>query len=345
MVIERIEVDPVDHPQVAAALARLGGSGAWERLADGHQLHDPLDLADVGLLVAVGILKKVDGRVELARTERWFADGRRMSDALQAQLRRAMQHARGGSGGWSAADEELVLRQGRGSAVAAGLMADTVFPLMPGVAESFDAGHGRFLDVGVGVAAISIAMCQRFPGMTAVGLDVLPEVVRLARDELAGAEQGEQIEIRQQSITELVDLDAFDLAWVAQPFIPRAALDTGLPRVLGALRPGGALVMPVMAVPEGRPTSNGPSWTTPRTSRVAGRSNLTRCSPNSTHSASSTRQHAASSTRWSSRLIGPDRRGSGETSDLSLPPGTRAVRTRRLQTKDSRESAMRGSPP
>ena len=122
---------------------------------------------------------------------------------------------------------------------------------MPGVAESFKTGHGRFLDVGVGVAAISIAMCQRFPGATAVGLDVLPEVVRLARRELAGAERAEQIEIRQQSITELVDLDAFDLAWVAQPFIPRAALDTGLPRVLLALRPAGALVMPVMAVPDG----------------------------------------------------------------------------------------------
>ena len=94
-------------------------------------------------------------------------------------------------------------------------------------------------------------MCQRFRGVSAVGLDVLPEAVRLAREELASAERGEQIEIREQSITDLVDLDSFDLAWVAQPFIPRAALDTGLPRVLLALRPAGALVMPVMAIPDG----------------------------------------------------------------------------------------------
>ena len=251
MAIERIEVDPVDHPQVAAALARLGGSGAWERLAQGDQLHEPLDLADVELLIAVGILTNVSGRVALAQTEGWFANGPRMSDALQARLRLAMQHARGGASGWSDVDDELVLRQGRGSAVAAGLIADTVFPLMPGVAESFETGHGRFLDVGVGVAAIAIALCQRFPGVTAVGLDVLPEVVRLARDEIASAEQVDQIEVRQQSITELVDLDCFDLAWVAQPFIPRADLDAGLPRVLVALRPAGALVMPVMAVPDG----------------------------------------------------------------------------------------------
>jgi hypothetical protein len=41
----------------------------------------------------------------------------------------------------------------------------------------------------------------------------------------------------------LADDAGFDVAWLPAPFIPQAAIDSGLPRVTAALRPGGWLIL------------------------------------------------------------------------------------------------------
>lgn len=246
-----IEYDPLDHTMVTAALARLGGNGAWDRLLGGELPTEPLDRADVDLLVAVGVLGGDGDRLRLTRDEPWMLDGTRMSHGLVARLRRALQHAEGGGAGWSAADAEMVLRQGRASAVAADQIVDRILCSLPGALEAWERGTARFLDVGVGVAAISITLCRRFPGVGAVGLDVLPEVLELARSEVRDAGLGERIELRLESVADLTDSAAYDLAWVPQPFIPRPVFETGLRRVLTALRPGAWLVAPLITSPDG----------------------------------------------------------------------------------------------
>jgi SAM-dependent methyltransferase len=243
-----VAMDPTDHAMVAAAMARLGFNGTWDRLLQGDPVTDGLDLADTELLVAAEVLAPDGDGFRLLRDEPPFHDGVILANGASAYLRRALQHAEGGAAGWDGQDADLVLRQGRASARIAGVLADWL-TRMPSVENAFREGSGRFLDVGVGVAAISIALCRRFPGLTCVGLDVLPEVLAVARTEVAAHGFADRIELRELSVAALADDAAYDLAWLPQPFIPRSAFDAGVKAVLRAVRPGGWLVVPLMTPP------------------------------------------------------------------------------------------------
>ena len=74
-------------------------------------------------------------------------------------------------GGWRHVDEDLLQAQGRLSASVVPMLADVLFPHVPGLLDRLERGSGAFLDVGAGVAAVSIAMCRQYPAMRAVGLE------------------------------------------------------------------------------------------------------------------------------------------------------------------------------
>lgn len=244
-----VGMDPADHAMVAAAMARLGFAGVWDRMLAGAAVTDALDRADAELLVAAGILSTDDDRFTLARDEPLYRDGVVLANASSAYLRRALQHAEGGTAGWDGQDADLVLRQGRSSVRIVGVLA-AWFPQMPSVQAAFRAGTARFLDVGVGVGAISIGLCQRFPGITCVGLDVVPEVLVLGRAEVEAAGLSDRIELRELSVTDLADDAAYDLGWLPQPFIPRTAFEAGVVCMFRAVRPDGWLVVPLMTPPD-----------------------------------------------------------------------------------------------
>lgn len=244
-----VAMDPTDHAMVAAAMARLGFNGTWERMLHGDPVTDDLDLADAELLVAAEVLIPDGGGFRLVRDEPLYRDGAVLANGASAYLRRALQHAEGGAAGWHGQDADLVLRQGRASARIAGVLADWLSQ-MPSVAAAFRDGSGRFLDVGVGVAAISVGMCKRFPGVTCVGIDVLPEVLALGRAEVEAAGLSDRIELRGLSVVDLADEAAYDLAWLPQPFIPRTAFEAGVVTVFRAVRPGGWVVIPLMTPPD-----------------------------------------------------------------------------------------------
>ncbi len=167
-----------------------------------------------------------------------------MSYGIRARLQRALQHAGGTAVGWGAQDTTLMLNQGRASAVAAEMMADQLIPGMRSVREAF-AEHGRFLDVGVGVGAVSIALCRRFPRVAVLGIDVLEPALELAMAEIIAAKLQNRIMLRHLSVAQLSAEDVFDLAWLPQPFIPWNALVDGAGAVFRALKPDGWLVMPL----------------------------------------------------------------------------------------------------
>lgn len=242
-------MDAVEHPMVVAALARMGSCGGWARVLEGKPLEDPLDLADADLLVSARVIRRDGAGYVVLRKESYLGDPRSLARSMTAQLQRALQHARSDTGGWTGEDLDLVLNQGHESAAAADLIADDLLRWIPGAAEAFAAGRGRFLDVGTGVAAIARRICGRFEGLRCVGVDVLPQVLDLARHQVAAEGLAARVELRLQSVTELAGDDVFDLAWVPQIFIPRADLATGLTRVHACLRPGGGVVVPTLAPP------------------------------------------------------------------------------------------------
>jgi SAM-dependent methyltransferase len=235
-----------------AALGRLAESGTLARLADGDEaleLDDEMELADARLLTAYGLLEADAHGHRVSRGASLTADA---SAALaRTHLMQAIAHTRGQPAGWHISDGAILHAQGRASTHVAQVIEDDLSPRMPEARAALSAGRGSFLDVGVGVAALSIALAERFPGLHIVGLDVLPAALEIAATQIAVAEMRERIELRLQSVAAMTDENAFDLAWMPQMFIARDELDAGLARIWTALRPGGWIIFALAGVSDG----------------------------------------------------------------------------------------------
>ena len=145
-------------------------------------------------------------------------------------------------GRWRHTDEMLLQAQGRLSASVIPMLAQVLFPQVPGLLDRLDSEVGAFLDVGAGVAAVSIAMCRQYPAIRAVGLEPASAPLGLARRNVAAAGLTERIELRDRRVEDLDDEAAFDVAWLPTSFFPAATLATALATVHRALRPGGLLL-------------------------------------------------------------------------------------------------------
>jgi hypothetical protein len=243
-------IDPSEHPMVVSAMARLATKGGWARILAGKPLEDELDLNDAELLLAARVLHLNDDHVlEPVDSHPWYFDPSSLAGGMLSYLRRALQHAEGGTAGWSGEDLDVVVAQGRGSVSAALAMGEGLLPHMPAAHRAFVDGTARFLDVGVGIGVVAGTMCEMFPGTTAVGLDVLAPVLAIGRSELAARDLLGRVELRLQSVADLTDVARYDLAWLPQQFIPRRDLGPGLAAVLRSLRHDRWLVAPVTAVP------------------------------------------------------------------------------------------------
>jgi hypothetical protein len=148
-----------------------------------------------------------------------------------------------GATAWASQNDNALLAQGRGSAQAAAAFKMFALPALEGLGDLLDGESPKMLDVGVGVAAMAVAYCRTFPGLRVVGLDVLPRALELARRQVDEAGLADRIELRQQDVATLADARTYALAWLPAPFVPRPALEAGLPRLAKALVPGGWLMM------------------------------------------------------------------------------------------------------
>lgn len=242
---ERPRADPADHVAVVAALGRLGRQGGWDRLRAGDPLPG-LDHVDAELLAAAGILGRVTPEsFSVSVPELAELDASALGHRSAARLRRAVEHLDRTATGWTESDPQLIVAEGRASAVMADVLASEMLPRMPGSRVAMESGSARFLDVGVGVAAISAGLCRRYAGLVCVGLDILDVALELATLELARDGLAGRVELRRQSVVDLPDEDAFDLAWLPQPFIVRADLENALTAVFRALRRDRWVVVPL----------------------------------------------------------------------------------------------------
>jgi SAM-dependent methyltransferase len=117
-----------------------------------------------------------------------------------------------------------------------------LLPHLDGLSARLEASEAAFLDVGTGVARLSIAMARKWPSLRVVGLDVWGPSLAVARKNIAAAGLERRIELREQPGEELADERAFDLVWLAAPFVPPQLLGRLVERAHRALKPGGWLL-------------------------------------------------------------------------------------------------------
>ena len=151
---------------------------------------------------------------------------------------------------WDHEDPGILLAQGYTSVLVAGALRRFIVPAIGDeLARRLDEPDASFLDVGSGVAALSVAMCRIWPSLRVVGVDSWPPANALAKEAVAAAGLEERIELHEGAIESLDDADRFDFAWVPTFFIGQPALTPALGRVHAAMRPGGWVTLGIYARP------------------------------------------------------------------------------------------------
>ncbi len=146
--------------------------------------------------------------------------------------------------GWGYEDPVVLLSLGRGSASIV-----SAFATVPELVELLEREGAELLDVGAGVAALSVAFCRAFEGLNVVGLEPWGPALRLGQREISEAGLSARVELRAQRVEELADVDAYDVAWLAGPFLPPAIVPAALQHTFTALKPGGRIVFGLYAGP------------------------------------------------------------------------------------------------
>jgi cyclopropane fatty-acyl-phospholipid synthase-like methyltransferase len=121
--------------------------------------------------------------------------------------------------------------------------------MLPGLQARLESPDGAFLDVGMGVAIVSIETCRIYPRLRAVGLEPGRVPAEEARRNIAAAGLADRIEVREQRVEDLADRDAYDLVFFPQVFMPLEVVKQGLRRVREALHPGGWVTLAAIDAP------------------------------------------------------------------------------------------------
>jgi SAM-dependent methyltransferase len=204
----------------------------------GAEPADPRRPAAAAVLRAAGVLDENGGlAIPAGSTPHQLAA---QAAAPLIQVAAAVQ---GNTAGWMALPDEALVAQGEASGQMAPAFSQYLLPALEDLSGRLTRNGARMLDVGTGIGAIATGFAELFEHLHVTGIDVAPRVLALARHRLATRPVADRVELREQRISDLDEVDTYDLAWVPAPFVPQPALGRGLMRVATALRPGGWLLL------------------------------------------------------------------------------------------------------
>jgi precorrin-6B methylase 2 len=234
-------VESLGQPRSAAEIAAACPGLPPERVARFLEV-----LAASGLVLERGLrFRLADGALPFVdeQQRRALVGGMRSTLAQAAAMVDAA--ARGDTErGWRHFDPVVLEAQGAMSAGFPAIFKADLVPSMADLGLRLERPGGRFLDVGVGVAALAIAMCRTWPTLAVVGIDSYEVVLELARQNIERAGLSERIELRWRGVEQLTDDSSFDVAWLPIVFIPAGIVGMAIERVRAALKPGGWIILP-----------------------------------------------------------------------------------------------------
>lgn len=224
------------HGPAAAGLCAL--SAALEARVTGTPLDPSLAARIDELLGALGAGDLLDG-VSAQDAAPLLAELRFMH-TIEARL----MHTPATAVGWTHTDPAVLRAPGAVSGAFVQMIAKLVVPQV-GLDARMAAPGAAFLDVGVGVAGLAIAMARQWPALRVVGIDPWAPSLALAGASVAASDVADRVELRERRVEELEDDAAFDLAWLPVPFIPEQVIPAACARIRGALKPGGWLMIAI----------------------------------------------------------------------------------------------------
>jgi hypothetical protein len=233
----------------------LGHPSSVTQLAARTGLPDAAVRALVGLLAGLGFAIEEGEHVRAAPALVPFTSGSGAATfraALRAPLLQAEQfrsNAVAGAvaiEGWTHTDQAIIEAQGAMTRMWA-RRAVPKLRFLPGLAGRLATPGAALLDVGAGAAGLSIALCDAFPHLSAIALEPAPQPALIGERQIADEGLADRISLRRQRVENLEDAQAFDLAFLPQMFLPDAIMPETARRVFRALRPGGWLLVAVLA--------------------------------------------------------------------------------------------------
>lgn len=211
----------------------------------------------LGVLAALGLVQR-DGEKVAPAPGMVALAGQPALGLLRADLRTMLLQssafvdaAKAGTlaSGWSFTDADLLEAQGVLSAAPVPMLADRGLPALGDVSKRLAKPGAAFLDVGTGVARAAIAFAERYPDLRVVGLEPADAPLALAQRNVAQADLESRIELRPQLVQDLADEAAYELAWLPIVFMSTGVVEAALRTVLRALKPGGWVLVAVLAAP------------------------------------------------------------------------------------------------
>jgi SAM-dependent methyltransferase len=106
---------------------------------------------------------------------------------------------------------------------------------------------GVLLDIGTGVGWLAIEAARTWPALDVIGIDIWEPALALARKNCDDSGLSRRITLRRQDVRQLNDRNAFSLARLPAPFIPREIVESALERARAAVCPGGWIVFGLYA--------------------------------------------------------------------------------------------------
>ncbi|WP_414472922.1 SAM-dependent methyltransferase [Microvirga sp. M2] len=222
----------------------------------GRLSRDPALVATlVDVLVGAGLASCEHGRVRAAPALRSFTSeegAEAFKAALQAPLlqtedfRARLREGRLALAGWTHTDEAIIDAQG----ALTRLWTAKALPklrFLPGLVPCLERQGASLLDVGAGAAGLSIVLCRAFPHLTAVALEPAEPSAVIGERRVRESGLSTRITLRRQRVEEMEDEAAFDLAFLPQMFLPGAVVAEAARRIFYSLRPGGWLLVAVLA--------------------------------------------------------------------------------------------------